>query len=178
MSPRDSSAARLISTEPDHSPAVVPTPTERHLRIEDVQARRQAEAPMRDTPVADKLAPLKSRWSKLSRRQKILSGVGAIAVLAGVYFGTNYLLVGRFMVTTDDAYVRANNTTLGARVAGHIAQIAVGDNVQVKAGALLFQIDDGDYRIAADNARAKIVTQEATIDRIGKQAIAQQSAVE
>ncbi|MBX9711060.1 MAG: HlyD family secretion protein [Xanthobacteraceae bacterium] len=176
MSPsRDSSAARVLSAEPDHKKPAAP---ERHLRVEDLQARRQAEAPATDAPGADAPASLKSRWSKLSRRQKILSIAGVIAALGGVYFGTNYVLVGRFMVTTDDAYVRANNTTLGARVAGHIAQIAVGDNVPVKAGELLFQIDDGDYRIAAENARAKIVTQEATIDRIGKQAIAQQSAVD
>jgi membrane fusion protein (multidrug efflux system) len=99
----------------------------------------------------------------------------AIAIAA---FGTHYVLVGRYMVSTDDAYVRANNTMLGARASGYLAKIAVGDNTEVKAGDLLFQIDDGDYKIAVDNARAKIATQEATIARIGRQAVAQQSAVE
>jgi membrane fusion protein (multidrug efflux system) len=82
------------------------------------------------------------------------------------------------MIGTDDAYVRANNTTLGARVAGHLAQIAVGDNVAVKAGQLLFKIDDGDYVLAVQTARNKIATQEATITRIGHQVEAQGSAVE
>ena len=82
------------------------------------------------------------------------------------------------MVSTDDAYVRANNTTLGARVSGHLAAILPGDNVAVHAGDVVFRIDDGDYRIAVDAARTKIATQQATIERIGRQVAAQESAVE
>jgi membrane fusion protein (multidrug efflux system) len=67
---------------------------------------------------------------------------------------------------------------LGARAAGYLSRIAVADNTHVKAGDLLFQIDDGDYKIAVDNARARIATQEATIKRIARQGVAQQSAVE
>ena len=81
-------------------------------------------------------------------------------------------------VSTDDAYVRANNTTLGARVSGHIAAILPGDNALVRTGDVIFRIDDGDYRIAVDAARTKIATQQATIDRIGRQVTALESAVE
>ena len=50
-------------------------------------------------------------------------GVGVLLALATASYGVHYFLVGRFLVSTDDAYVRANNTTLGARVSGHIAAI-------------------------------------------------------
>ncbi len=79
------------------------------------------------------------------------------------------------MVSTDDAYVRANATTLGARVSGHVATIFAGDNTLVKAGEVVFKIDDGDYRIAVDAARTRIETQQATIDRIGRQITAQEA---
>jgi membrane fusion protein (multidrug efflux system) len=115
---------------------------------------------------------------KSSKRKTIGIGVGALAALATALFAGHYLLVGRFVISTDDAYVRANNTMLGAKVAGHIAAIVPGDNVQVRAGDVVFRIDDGDYRIAVDAARAKVATQEATIARIGRQVIAQESAVE
>jgi membrane fusion protein (multidrug efflux system) len=142
-------------------------------RSTEPEARRTgdaaAEAPTVDAPAA----PAKS-----GRRRKVLTGIGAIAALAAIYAGYYYFVTGRYMVSTDDAYVRSNNTTLGARVSGHIEKIAIGDNTRVKAGDLLFQIDDGDYRIAVENARAKIATQEATIERIGRQAVAQESAVE
>jgi membrane fusion protein (multidrug efflux system) len=82
------------------------------------------------------------------------------------------------MISTDDAYVRANNTTLGARVSGHVAAILPGDNVVVHAGDVVFKIDDGDYQIAADAARTRIATQQATIERIGRQVTAFESAVE
>lgn len=115
---------------------------------------------------------------KSIKRKMIGIGVGALAALAAAVFAGQYVLVGRFVVSTDDAYVRANNTMLGAKVAGHIAAIVPGDNVQVRAGDVVFRIDDGDYRIAVDAARAKVATQEATIARIGRQVIAQESAVE
>jgi membrane fusion protein (multidrug efflux system) len=98
--------------------------------------------------------------------------------LAVAGYGAYYLLVGRFYISTDDAYVRANNTMLGARVSGHIAAILAGDNSVVHSGEVIFRIDDGDYRIAVDAARTRIATQQATIDRIGRQVSAQESAVE
>jgi membrane fusion protein, multidrug efflux system len=115
---------------------------------------------------------------KSGKRRFILMGVVALLALAAASYGVHYLLVGRFFVSTDDAYVRANNTMLGARVTGHIAAILPGDNALVHAGDVLFRIDDGDYRIAVDAARTKIATQEATVARIGRQITAFESAVE
>src|SRR5207244_1696395 len=46
------------------------------------------------------------------RRRKILLGVVGVVALAAAAYGVNYYFVGRYFITTDDAYVRANNTTL------------------------------------------------------------------
>ncbi len=140
---------------------------------DDASARRTETAPA--APAEAETAAAKP---KSARRKKIIIGVGAVAALGLIYAGVYYMTVGRYMISTDDAYVRANNTTLGARVSGHIAAVGVGDNVRVAAGTVVFRIDDGDYRIAVDNARARIATQEATIARIARQATAQESAVE
>jgi membrane fusion protein (multidrug efflux system) len=112
------------------------------------------------------------------RRRKMLLGVASLVVLAAVAYGVNYYLVGRYFVTTDDAYVRANNTTLGARVTGHINALAIPDNSKVHAGDVIVRIDDGDYKIAVESVRARIGTQQATIERIGQQIAAQTSAVD
>jgi len=156
-----------------------------HLTDETV-ARRPAEAPDRpaiDKPAADKpaaapAAPANSAAPKSRRRQRVMMGVGTLLALAAAAYGVHYVLIGRFFVSTDDAYVRANNTTLGARVSGHVAAILPGDNVVVRTGDVVFRIDDGDYRIAVDAARTRIATQQATIDRIGHQVTALESAVE
>jgi membrane fusion protein (multidrug efflux system) len=131
-----------------------------------------------EKPAAAPAATASPAVPKSGKRKLVLMGIGALLALAAAGYGVHYFLVGRFLVSTDDAYVRANNTTLGARVAGHIAAILPADNAVVRTGDVIFKIDDGDYRIAVDAARTKIATQQATIDRIGRQVTALESAVE
>ena len=49
---------------------------------------------------------------------------------------------------------------------------------RVHAGDVIATIDDGDYRLAADAAREKVATQQATVDRIGRQVVAQQANID
>jgi membrane fusion protein (multidrug efflux system) len=116
--------------------------------------------------------------AKPGKRKFVMMGVLGLLALAAIGYGVYFVLVGRFYVSTDNAYVRANNTTLGARVSGHVVAILPADNSIVRAGDVMFRIDDGDYRIAVEAARSKIATQQATIDRIGRQVTALESAVE
>ncbi len=115
---------------------------------------------------------------RFSRRTLAFGVVGLIALAAAGWFGVEWLTVGRFTVSTDDAYVQAYNTTLAAKVPGYVANVAVTDNTRVHAGDVIATIDDGDYRLAAESARNKVATQQATIARIGHQIDAQIAAVE
>jgi len=149
------------------------------------EKRKQAEAPTApvDKPAVAPAAPAQSAAPaaaapKSGKRKFVLFGFLALLVLAAASYATYYMLIGRFYISTDDAYVRANNTMLGARVAGHIVAILPGDNTLVHKGDTILKIDDGDYKIAVDAARTKIGTQEATIARIGRQVTAAVSAVE
>ncbi|HEY0909114.1 MAG TPA: HlyD family secretion protein, partial [Bradyrhizobium sp.] len=147
---------------------------------EDVVARRPAETPAKpiiEQPAINAATPAEPAAAKSGKRKLVLPGIVALLALAGAAYGVDYFLVGRFFVGTDDAYVRANNTTLGARVSGHIAAILPADNAVVHSGDVIFKIDDGDYKIAVDAASTKIATQQATIDRIGHQVTALESAV-
>jgi membrane fusion protein (multidrug efflux system) len=112
------------------------------------------------------------------RTRSLLLSAAALAVLtAAGYFGNYWWTVGRFMVSTDDAYVGADTTTLAAKIPGYIAAIDVANNQHVRAGDVIARIDDGDYQLALDAARDKAMTQRATIERIGQQIAAQQAAV-
>ncbi|HEY0330986.1 MAG TPA: HlyD family secretion protein [Rhodopseudomonas sp.] len=176
---RDQTARILpVDSDADSAAARVAAPAHDPVRAVPEEAPRpRAEAPPQDQHAAAEVAPRPA--ANTSNKRKLIGlGVAAVLALAAIGFGVNYMLVGRFMVGTDDAYVRANNTTIGARVSGHLAAILPGDNVQVRAGDVVFRIDDGDYRIAVESARAKIATQQATIERIGRQVTAQISAVE
>jgi membrane fusion protein, multidrug efflux system len=181
-------AARIVRAESDlaesgspREAAAAPLDQLRVHLAEETVARRTSETPDRPATEAPSAAPAVApvaAAAKPRKRKRVLIGVGALLALAVAAYGVHYLLVGRFFVSTDDAYVKANNTMLGARVAGHVAAILPGDNVVVHTGDVIFRIDDGDYRIAVDAARTKIATQQATIDRIGRQVTAFQSAVE
>jgi membrane fusion protein (multidrug efflux system) len=114
---------------------------------------------------------------KISRKIKLLAAIAAIAVGLGGWYGENWWTSGRFVISTDDAYVRAHNTTLAAKVFGYVVDIKVDDNAHVRAGDILATIDDGDYRLAVDAARDKVATQQATVDRFGRQIIAQDANV-
>jgi membrane fusion protein (multidrug efflux system) len=187
MASRDQ-AARIVRSEPEQADGEVQAEASAladQLRSHITEeSRRRPEAPT--APVVDKPAPsappaigaTPAAAPAKPRKRFIFIGLLALLALAGASYAVYYTLVGRFYVSTDDAYVRANNTMLGARVAGHIAAILPRDNALVHAGDVIFRIDDGDYRIAVDAARTKIATQQAAIDRIGRQIAAQVAAVE
>jgi len=145
---------------------------------------RDAEAPVAAPTIAPAGPPPadspsdKPQTSPARRRKRAMIAVVLAIVAAGAgWFGYRWWTVGRFMVTTDDAYVRADNTTLAAKVSGYVANILVADNSYVHAGDVIAMLDDGDYRLAAESARQKVVTQQATVDRIGRQVVAQEANV-
>ena len=96
---------------------------------------------------------------------KRLGPIAAVlAVLtAGACYGWSWWTVGRFMETTDDAYVGGEVTTIASKVPGFIEIIAVTDNQEVKAGDLLVKLDDRDYRAQLARAEANVAAQEAAL---------------
>ncbi|MFC3692603.1 HlyD family secretion protein [Chenggangzhangella methanolivorans] len=96
--------------------------------------------------------------------RKLLIGTLAVAIVAGAsWFGWRYWTVGRFRISTDDAYVQADNVAIAPRVAGHLVEVFVGDNEPVKVGQALAKIDDRDYLAALDQARFDVATSKAVI---------------
>ncbi|PZM15087.1 HlyD family secretion protein [Rhizobium tubonense] len=96
--------------------------------------------------------------------RSLLLGATAIALIAaGAYYGHEYWTVGRFEISTDDAYVKADSSSIAPKVSGYIAAALVGDNETVKAGQPLARIDDRDYVAALDQAKADVAAAEATV---------------
>jgi multidrug efflux pump subunit AcrA (membrane-fusion protein) len=118
-----------------------------------------------------------SLWPIFDRRALI--GFAAVIALAALaIFGLHWWISGRYVVTTDDAYVGAHNTTLASKISGYVASIPTEDNAQIRSGEVIATIDDGDYRLAVDGARQKAATQQATVDRIGRQIAAQAAMID
>ena len=113
---------------------------------------------------------------KLNFRKVLMAGV-AVAVLAGAaWYGWDYWTLGRYLVTTDDAYVKADNTTVAPKVYGYLREVLVGDNEQVKTGQVLARIDERDFKVALDQAKSDVAAANAAI--VSRQAqLAVQNAV-
>ncbi|MBZ9822283.1 HlyD family secretion protein [Mesorhizobium sp. CA4] len=124
------------------------------------------------TPAAE--APAKK---KRSVRSFLLPIIGLALLGAGSWYGYNYWTDGRFMISTDDAYVQADMSFVSPKISGYIDKVLVSENQKVKAGDPLFVIDNGDYKIAVAQAEAQIATLAKTLDRIDAQTKAAQASL-
>ena len=116
----------------------------------------------------------------LRRLAKRLGLIAAILVIAGAaaWYGWSWWTLGRFMVSTDDAYVGGHSTPISPHIAGFVAEIAVIDNQLVHAGQLLIRLDDRDVRAAADHADAILLQRTGALGSLRARYTLQQSTIE
>ena len=96
-------------------------------------------------------------------RKYLVAAAALVFLVSSVYFGWQYWTTWRFEVSTDDAYVQADNTTIAPKVSGYIGQVLVGDNEQVKSGQVLARIDDRDFKVALEQAKADVAAATAAV---------------
>jgi membrane fusion protein (multidrug efflux system) len=142
-------------------------------------AAAPARADVRDIPGArgepsavESAAPAAARgWQERLRLPLML--MAPLVVIAGaLYF---YFTGGRYQ-STDDAYVEAAQVVISSNISGRVMQIDVRDNELVKKGAVLFRIDDAPFRIAVQEAQARLAS--ARLEVEGLQATYRQRQAE
>ncbi|MCK1732597.1 HlyD family secretion protein [Bradyrhizobium sp. 138] len=134
---------------------------------------QQATEITRDYAKAPPAVPARSRVRRAALVLALLAGTATIA-----YYGHDYWTHGRYLETTDDAYVKADSTIIAPKVSGYIARVLVGDNEKVRAGQVLAKIDDRDFKAALDQARADVAAAEASVRNIDAQLELQQPIIE
>ena len=117
--------------------------------------------------------------SRLQIIKRITIGMGLLVGLtaAGSY-GYDYWMVGQYLESTDDAYVKADYTIVAPKTSGYIAEVLVKDNTRVRAGQVLARIDDRDARAALDQAQANVEAAEAALRNLDAQIALQNSVIE
>ncbi len=159
------SGAGLVPRPADDAARMVPTvPSEDHAVTAATVEKAVEPAP----PTAPRRG---------GRRKLVLMTALAVALGGGAYYGYDWWTNGRFIVSTDDAYVAAKAAAVTPRISGYIKSVAAPDNTRVKAGDPLVYLDDSNYRIALAQAEAQIATEQASIARIGEQINAGQASV-
>ncbi|MCC8942321.1 HlyD family secretion protein [Bradyrhizobium sp. Arg68] len=130
------------------------------------------------TYVPEESTKIDVRPSRKVIKRAALALAAALGIAVAADFGYDYITTGRYLESTDDAYVKADTTIIAPKVSGYIARVLVTDNQPVKAGQLLAQIDDRDYRTALNQARADVDAAEAAVRNLDAQLALQQSVID
>ena len=95
-------------------------------------------------------------------RLAVLLSVPLLIVLGG----TAIWLTSGKTISTDNAYVKQDVVSVSAEVAGVITSVAVKENQLVRAGDVLFTIDQAPYRIALARAEANIASAQVKVRQL------------
>jgi membrane fusion protein (multidrug efflux system) len=148
------------------------------------QERGEATAPPHEVVTGDPSPAQGATVSPGAKRRSGFKGIVPVLVLLlaavilfGIVGGWNRWVGGRGTQKTDDAYLRADITPLSTRVSGTVAQVAVADYQRVKAGDLLVQLKDDDYKAQVAQAEAGVAAAQAALENNAKQKELQASRI-
>lgn len=102
-----------------------------------------------------------ARRKRHKRNLMVLSAAAGLVVIVAV--AAYWMMWGRYLEQTDDAYVRADWIPISPRISGYVAQVMVEDDQPVKAGDVLVRIEDRDYQARLDEAKAELAQAEAAL---------------
>jgi pyruvate/2-oxoglutarate dehydrogenase complex dihydrolipoamide acyltransferase (E2) component len=136
-------------------PAIDPKPVSAATPAQPVhpEQRQAAGSSAGTSPNSSKAAPAARR-----KRKGLLLAGGAVALAAAVYVLVPLIRTALNTVSTDDAYVNGHVTFLAARVAGQVSRVLVDDNMRVKQGDLLVQLDKEPYQVQVAIKQAAVNT--------------------
>src|SRR5690242_19457165 len=99
--------------------------------------------------------------------RKVILGLAVLVPLAGGgYAGWSWWTVGRFLETTDNAYIQSDISVVSPKIAGYIRDVRVVDNQRIAAGDVLAVIDDADQIAQVTQQEAGVEAQHAAIASI------------
>ncbi len=123
---------------------------------------------MTDTPEAPQpKPPAPDHRHHLSRRLALAGATFVIILLGVVFWRTVIEQPGR--IATEDAYLETDLTPISARVPGYVLTVPAADYQAVKAGQVLVQMVDDDYRAQAAKAAADVAGAQATLANLAAQ---------
>jgi membrane fusion protein (multidrug efflux system) len=163
-------------------------PNSMEVAVSSQTTSLQANQPQADTttlqlvpspsPANENTDPRPKPSKKGAIRRVLLAGTAVALLAAASWYGWDYWTTGRFLVSTDDAYVKADNTTIAPKVSGYLNEVLVADNQHVKAGQALARIDDRDFKVALDQAKADVAAANAAIASKRAQLDVQQATIQ
>jgi membrane fusion protein, multidrug efflux system len=111
-------------------------------------------------------------------RKVLFISLPVVVLALGVTGGWYWWNVLRFLQSTDDAYVQSDITLISPKIEGYIKKVRVADNQEVAEGAVLFVIDDRDFKAKVAQAEAAVAIEEASVAGYDSRLKLQQAMIE
>jgi membrane fusion protein (multidrug efflux system) len=119
--------------------------------------------------------PVTTHWSGVGIRLFILLLIGALVIVVAREW--DWWAGSAILQRTDDAYLKADLTPLAAKVPGYVKRVLAQDYQKVRAGDVLVEIVDDDYRAQLAQAQADVAAARAAIENIEQQKLLQKTLV-
>ncbi|MFK7606164.1 MULTISPECIES: HlyD family secretion protein [unclassified Pseudomonas] len=87
------------------------------------------------------------------------------ALVGAAVWGAHWWSVGRFIESTNDAYLQADSLSVSAKISGTVSEVYVTDNQTVSVGQPLVRLDVRPYQAAREKSEAAIRAAQADIAR-------------
>jgi membrane fusion protein (multidrug efflux system) len=142
------------------------------------EARNPAQPPPADAkadPAPDKAKP--GPLANPAVRTGLMIG-GAVVLIGVLIFVAIWWLHGRFVQSTDDAYLQADKVTVAPKIQGYVDKVLVADNQMVQPGQALVEIDGSTYQAALDQQTAAVSARQADIVAAQRQVAEQTAALD
>src|SRR4029078_4786721 len=89
-----------------------------------------------------------------STKKKIILGAVAIVAILVLIWAFQRWSYGRSHESTDNAQIDGHIVPVLAKVGAYVKTVSVDENDHVKAGQVLVQLEDDDYRVRLQQAQA------------------------
>jgi membrane fusion protein, multidrug efflux system len=109
-------------------------------------------------------------------RYTLLVGLGVLLVATLAWY-LRYQSYGKYLQSTDNAYVAADSVTVAPKIAGYVERVLVTENQRVRAGNALVQLDIRDYRAQTDQVEAQIAATLSEAETVRAQMREQDAAI-
>lgn len=120
------------------------------------------------------MTSLPAAGNRLRYSRKQCLGFGIVIAIIALLGGAYWWYLQRNLISTDDAYVRADIVTVSPHIAGYVSHLLIDDNQTVKQGQIVLTIESQSYLARLNQAQAALRGAEAAllIKTVNTQAIA------
>lgn len=136
-----------------------------------------AEQPAQKTSLGVPTAVATAPKKPSNVRRFLIAAVALVVLGFALDYGYGWLTLGRFQISTDDSYVKADTSILSTKIGGLVTETPILNNTTVKAGDVVLRLDAADFQSAVASAEAKVATQQASFEVLAQQKLAQAAQV-